>query len=293
LKPENLLLGEKWRVKVTDFGTAKIIGADVPFELERGSFVGSADYVSPEVLGGTVVGPAADLWAVGCITYALLAGAAPFHSDTQYETFQRIQALDYSFPPNFPEDAQELVRAILQIEPEERIGYGEFADNYTSIRNHRFFAGVDWDGLPEAELPEMGKPPVAAQAQAAPAAAAAAAGQGQGQGQEQSAPASEVAILLVPGEKIVLEGTVLKKRGFSTKERRLVLTDMPRLFYVNMKDKTIKGEIPLSAGTKVVLLKGAAWAVEVPGRVYSLTSKGDVQPANWQKAIQERLPKQS
>lgn len=53
LKPENILLDSEWRIKVTDFGSAKILGRDKDTdqtENKKRSFVGSADFVSPEVL---------------------------------------------------------------------------------------------------------------------------------------------------------------------------------------------------------------------------------------------------
>jgi len=44
----------------------------------RGSFVGTAEYVSPEMLNHTYCGKAGDLWALGCIIYQLFAGKTPF-----------------------------------------------------------------------------------------------------------------------------------------------------------------------------------------------------------------------
>jgi 3-phosphoinositide dependent protein kinase-1 len=158
LKPENLLLGTKWNVKVTGFGTAKIVDDSVPFGLQRGSFVGSADYVSPEVLGDAPVGPSADLWAVGCILFAFLVGTGPFRGETQFETFHKIQGLEYTFPPGMSADAQDLIRRLLRLDPAERLGHGEYAREYASIKEHPFFAGIDWGALPEREVPTLSKP---------------------------------------------------------------------------------------------------------------------------------------
>jgi 3-phosphoinositide dependent protein kinase-1 len=253
LKPENLLIGQGYRVKITDFGTAKILDAASAFEVQRGSFVGSADYVSPEVLDNGVVGPSADLWALGCVVYALLAGVGPFHGGTQYDTFQRIQAFTYGFPGGFPADAEALVRGLLQLEPHSRLGHGEYDSDYGSIRGHPFFAGLDWAQVPEMEIPSVARAPPALEvpvptivpptpvaaappAEAArPAVAAVAAAAVPAKPPPVEAAPTEVPHLLFAKERSLLEGMIVKKRGFSTKERRLVLTDRPRLFYVDMK----------------------------------------------------------
>lgn len=153
IKPENILLDEKNRVKVTDFGTAKMFDKDAPFFVERGSFVGSADYVSPEVLNETPVGPASDMWSFGCLIYTLLVGNSPFHTDSMYETFQKIQNLQYSIPNTVPKDAKDLIQKLLVVDTKKRIGDGEYDSNYESIRNHPFYKGINWDTLPTQELP--------------------------------------------------------------------------------------------------------------------------------------------
>ena len=82
LKPENIMLNEKYHLKVIDFGDAKYFEGmseeedlpDDPFAKgpgsdRRGTFVGTAYYVSPEMLNDNVSQPESDLWALGCIVY--------------------------------------------------------------------------------------------------------------------------------------------------------------------------------------------------------------------------------
>ncbi|KAK7509668.1 3-phosphoinositide-dependent protein kinase [Phyllosticta citriasiana] len=151
LKPENVLLDNQMHVKITDFGTAKIlrpqqppngdIASDDPLEgagTDRAeSFVGTAEYVSPELLTDKNACKASDLWAFGCIIYQLLSGRPPFKAGNEYQTFQKIVNLEYSFPDAFPEAAKDLVERLLVLDPAKRLPIEH-------IKNHRFFDGVLW-----------------------------------------------------------------------------------------------------------------------------------------------------
>lgn len=89
LKPENILLDDHMHIKVADFGCSKII--EQPAAAAAGdnntggrqrsnSFVGTAQYVSPELLTEKTISPSSDLWALGCIIYQMIAGLPPFRS---------------------------------------------------------------------------------------------------------------------------------------------------------------------------------------------------------------------
>ena len=78
------------------------------------------------------------------------------------------------------------------------------------------------------------------------------------------------------GEQSIFEGYIIKKRKLSSKKRLLVLTNKPRLFYVDMAKKEIKGSIPLTKDTKVVVLKGKKWEVNTLGSIKFLVIKKNV-----------------
>lgn len=154
LKPENVLLDSHMYVKITDFGTAKILkgqrrpdadssgmlpldSSDLPEEERASSFVGTAEYVSPELLNEKNACKASDLWAFGCIIFQLLAGRPPFKAGNEYQTFQRIVALDYQFPIGFPPAARDLVERLLVLDPAQRL-------QIEHIKNHEFFDGITW-----------------------------------------------------------------------------------------------------------------------------------------------------
>lgn len=167
LKPENILLNEKMHILITDFGSAKLLpeghrdneveGDD---ELEgppmpkRRSFVGTAQYVSPEILTGRGSFRSSDLWAIGCILYQMVTGMPPFQSQSEYLIFQKIQKLEYSFHEGFDENAKDLIQKLLVIEPSDRLGAKD-ATFYTSIRGHLFFQGLNFDKLHESTPPSI------------------------------------------------------------------------------------------------------------------------------------------
>lgn len=148
LKPENVLLDDQMHIKITDFGTAKLLPdprdprpSDDPSRQPNSegdgrtaSFVGTAEYVSPELLTDKAVGKPSDLWAFGCIIYQLLVGRPPFKAATEYLTFQKIVGLEYEFPPGFPPAARDLVERCLVLDPARRL-------TVEHIKNHEFFDG--------------------------------------------------------------------------------------------------------------------------------------------------------
>lgn len=169
LKPENILLDEKMHVLITDFGSVKILkdpetvvtrtddSQQQQYRRDRrGSFVGTAQYVSPELLTDKTASRASDVWALGCIVYQMVAGLPPFRSRSEYMIFQKILKLDYEIPDGFCELARSLVSQLLVLEPTERLGaQDEHGAGYPSIRAHPFFEGVDFETLHEQTPPPI------------------------------------------------------------------------------------------------------------------------------------------
>jgi len=163
LKPENVLLDRDMHTKITDFGTAKILNLSLDNKTEESSgnvmdgadidratsFVGTAEYVSPELLTDKNACKASDLWAFGCILYQLMAGRPPFKAANEYLTFQKIVALEYKIPDGFPEDAKDLVQRLLVLDPADRLPIDQ-------IRSHAFFSDIKWGrGLWRTKAPKL------------------------------------------------------------------------------------------------------------------------------------------
>ncbi|KAI7854441.1 kinase-like domain-containing protein [Circinella umbellata] len=161
IKPENILLNDNLHIKITDFGSAKIISPDNASkksdENNAGrsrSFVGTAEYVSPELLRSEPTLQEADLWALGCVIYQMHAGRSPFKAATDYLIFQRIKNRDLNFPEGFPAVAQDIVEKLLVLEPSERLG-SEATGGMDALKQHPYFEGVDWENIWDSPAPPL------------------------------------------------------------------------------------------------------------------------------------------
>ena len=153
IKPENVLLDAHMRILLTDFGSARVLtrptsDSSIGMPSTQHSFVGTADYVSPELLNDLPVGKPADWWAFGCVLFKMLAGQTPFHATNEYQTFQRILHRSFIFPEGFTADARTLMEGLLCMDPNRRMAAQE-------VYIHPFFQHVDFPALWTATPPPM------------------------------------------------------------------------------------------------------------------------------------------
>ncbi|KAF9530242.1 AGC/PDK1 protein kinase [Crepidotus variabilis] len=141
IKPENVLLDAEWRIKLCDFGCAWV-GTPKDMDVSRtNTFVGTAAYISPELLERSKSHPTSpDLWAIGCTLHFFLFGASPFLAATDYLTMKRVREQDYSIPEACDANAASLIRALLVSDPTERLGVSP-KSSPSKLRQHPFFVG--------------------------------------------------------------------------------------------------------------------------------------------------------
>ncbi|VVC90878.1 3-phosphoinositide-dependent protein kinase 1 [Leptidea sinapis] len=321
LKPENILLDENMHLQIADFGTVKILndeairpkaqdttdGKQAPIEKtddeseqekdrsRKISFVGTAQYVSPDLLQNRIDTRASDLWALGCIIYQMISGLPPFRAPNEFLTFQKILKMDYEFPEGFPADAKDLVEKLLVLDHSKRLGANDEGRVYKSIRNHPFFNGIDWENiweqtppticpyLPGGYLEEKYTVPDHLEP-------------GLGKNQlvrlwEFDLSTSRGILNITPeerrrrleaqardnkwhqfvdGELILKQGMVDKRKGLFARRRMLLLTTGPRLFYVDPVNMVLKGEIPWSPDLRVEAKNFRIFLVHTPNRTYYL-----------------------
>jgi serine/threonine protein kinase len=152
LKPENCLLDSEGHLLLTDFGLSKVsLDEDNPCR----SFLGTVEYMAPEVIQGVDYGAAVDWWSLGALGYDLLTGAPPFAGNNNAKIQEKIVKSKLSLPYYLSADAKDLLTRLLRKEPKKRLGFNMPKD-LQSIKKHRFFRKIDWKKLEAREL----EPPI-------------------------------------------------------------------------------------------------------------------------------------
>lgn len=117
LKPENVLLTSDGRVKVADFGMASLLTPGCLLETS----CGSPQYAAPEViLGESYAGPAADVWSLGVVLYAMTTGGLPFDDDNLQRLISKINSGAFYMPAEVSDDLADLIASMLIVDPSER-----------------------------------------------------------------------------------------------------------------------------------------------------------------------------
>lgn len=119
IKPGNLLITPDGRVKITDFGIARI--ADQVPLTATGQVMGTVQYLSPEQASGHPASPATDIYSLGIVAYECLAGKRPFTGESQVAiAMAQINEQPPPLPATVAQPVQNLVMAMIAKKPEER-----------------------------------------------------------------------------------------------------------------------------------------------------------------------------
>nr|AML78684.1 putative LOV domain-containing protein [Melissa officinalis] len=167
LKPENVLLQDNGHVALTDFDLSCLTsckpqllipeinekrrnqkGQQAPIFMAEpmrasNSFVGTEEYIAPEIITGAGHTSAVDWWALGILLYEMLYGYTPFRGKTRQKTFANILHKDLKFPRSKEVSLQgkQLMYRLLHRDPKNRLGSREGANE---VKQHPFFRGINW-----------------------------------------------------------------------------------------------------------------------------------------------------
>ncbi|KAF2070362.1 hypothetical protein CYY_008318 [Polysphondylium violaceum] len=298
----------------TDMNNIQNLGA---LPTRANSFVGTAEYVSPELISNKETSTDSDLWALGCIIYQLSTGRLPFRGKTEFLTFQKVSNRDLVYPKNMNPVVKDLIEKLLVLRPSERLG-SLSAGGFENLKKHPFFAGLEWDSLSSKTPPPI-KPPADKPAFDDETPDLSSSNNNNGlrssnnnnstsssnsSSNLSSSPVSlnspstnsqnhindKYSKFLEPNESVVKQGLVWKKKGLSIKQRQLILTSSPRLIYVDPKKVQLKGQIPWSDSIKPEIRGSTNFVIYTPKRKYLLEDV-DGAPQKWVDAIQSVMTK--
>jgi serine/threonine protein kinase len=168
LKPDNIFISPKGRVKLLDFGIAKLMPefqtTAIGPATQTGSLLGTPGYMAPEQVTGEPITGSTDLYAVGAVLYEALTGTMAFSGTTLFELLRRIVS-DAPPPPvqRRPDLAgpfEALILRALSKRPEERFASAE--DMSLQLASIRKQLGPEaWSPLPNAETRATARQPLA------------------------------------------------------------------------------------------------------------------------------------
>ncbi|KAK3142846.1 hypothetical protein QOZ80_4BG0352460 [Eleusine coracana subsp. coracana] len=180
LKPENILLQEDGHIVLTDFDLS-FLTPSKPHVIKHStsrrrkskeylpptfasepatpsnSFVGTEEYIAPEVITGASHTSAIDWWALGILLYEMLYGRTPFRGKNRKRTFYNILHKELTFPSSIPVSlaAKQLIHGLLQRDPASRFGSIAGAND---IKQHPFFQDIYWSLIRCMSPPELDVP---------------------------------------------------------------------------------------------------------------------------------------
>ncbi|ODV96246.1 hypothetical protein PACTADRAFT_49628 [Pachysolen tannophilus NRRL Y-2460] len=130
IKPENILLGFNNIIKISDFGWSVHTPSN-----KRTTMCGTLDYLPPEMVEAKVHNEKVDVWALGVLMYEFLVGAPPFEDQYKNTTYKKIAKVDLNIPNFVNKDAADLIRKLLQYNPENRYPLDKIDDHPWILKN--------------------------------------------------------------------------------------------------------------------------------------------------------------
>lgn len=245
----------------------------------RKSFVGTVYYVAPEMLVSQNVDEGCDLWALGIMINRMLTGKYLFEEGNDYLTFEAIKKGDFHLSKDMDPNARDLIIKLLKKNPHERLGNGKKgSDNdMKKLKEHPFFAQIDWDCLRESKSPLVMDDT----------------DNGQYDDEPEDSDLDDDKFLYGESSKsegkLILSGLVKKnKMMFMYNTRQLILYSNGVLEYFDPNKNIKKGAIHMSKATQCEEKNEKNFTVTNNKRIYKFTSI-DIPAKIWVEKIRQTL----
>ena len=249
------------------------------------TFVGTAEYISPEVIGDRPAEFGTDIWAFGVMLYEMYFKTTPFKAITPYLTFRNIEKPQIKFPEDIKvkDDAKDLILKILVAEPKKRLGGGEPNTQYdiANLKKHHFFKGIKWKDLHNINPPgyknykyyECKKKSIYKD--------------------DGKKDISDGYVVFDDNSKrnrssnirIIKEGIIKKKSTwFHYEKKKIILDSTPRIILSPINDPKTQKEILLDKKCKVTIVDDTCFDLKVHGKTYRF-KKNTNDENNWVELI--------
>jgi len=242
------------------------------------TFVGTAEYVSPEVIEDQSAGFGADLWAFGVMLYQMFYGKTPFKGGNNYATFKNIEKLQITFPQNITisENAKDLIRKILVKDPSKRLGAGEPNTDLDleHLKKHPFFKGIKWKNIISQNVPNSKILKCKSNKKIIK--------------RNKDIQTKDELIENKNKNLIVLKQGILLKKSFwfHYNERYLILDNTPKITYKEPEKDIVKGVIYLNSKCRVYATRHDIFNLDTTHRVFKFKCKQN-DLISWIDAIKD------
>ncbi|XP_065197716.1 calcium-independent protein kinase C-like [Sycon ciliatum] len=144
LKLENVMLSSDGHIKITDFGGSKVtLGATTS------TFVGTTEYMAPEMVRRTAYNASVDWWALGVLMFEMMFGCVPFRGATTEVIFRNIKAQPVIFPDtNCSKHCESVLLSLMHKTVKQRLG----CTAGSQVQTHPFFESIRWEALERGDI---------------------------------------------------------------------------------------------------------------------------------------------
>ena len=242
------------------------------------TFVGTAEYVSPEVIKDQTAEYGADLWAFGIILYEMFCGKTPFKGVNTFLTFKNIETLSITYEENISisENAKDLIKKILVKEPSKRLGAGEPKTDLDleHLKKHPFFKGIKWKNIINQNVPNSKLFKFKTKKMV--------------RRKRNSKSENEIKNSENKNVIVLKKGSLYKKSfWFHYNERYMILDSSPKITYKDLEKNIVKGIIYLNKKCKVYASRQDIFNLDTPKGVYKFKCKHSNEIALWINAIKD------